>query len=308
MLTRPPTQFDRHIKDIKSPIAVAGAKHAARREKRLKEGKTITGEGKEGPIREFTRATRLHHPAVLQPVNNRSPNSPNTATSNAAAGDKEKEGDASADGKENTSSSPAPPGNGYALAIYPYMADREDEFDVAVGDTFVILNKTKGWWVVHRDTKATDDSDIVRSGWVPQGCLLETSVPPSSFSSSSPSSDDKSSSHSALVSSSTPINPSSIVSVSTPGIALMDYTPRGSDEINLKKDDKLRVFKRYNHWSYVSVSLEGNEGTGCVGSLHLCKAELVVFSLSLPLSLCVYLSLFLSLYVAVAPRAPTWTI
>lgn len=100
---------------------------------------------------------------------------------------------------------------------------------------------------MHRDTKATEESDIVRSGWVPQGCLLEISVPPSSFSTTP-------------VPSSIPINPTSIVSVSTPGLALMDYSPRGSDEINLKKDDKLRVFKRYNHWSYVIKEVSGDRG------------------------------------------------
>lgn len=158
----------RHIKDIKSPIAGAHAKHAARREKRLREGKHVSGEGREGSIREFTRATRLHHPTNLQPVA-RSPNSPNPGTSGLGndGDDKDKDGNKDDDDKHH--------GLGYALAIYPYMADRDDEFDVNVGDTFVILNKTKGWWVVHRDTSATKASDIVRSGWVPQGCLLETS-------------------------------------------------------------------------------------------------------------------------------------
>lgn len=160
----------RHIKDIKSPIAAAHAKHTARREKRLKEGRQVSGEGREGPIRDFTRATRLHHPTNLQPVV-RSPNSPNPATSAGSMDDK----DGSSKDNADNDGKGASHGLGYALAIYPYLADRDDEFDVNVGDTFVILNKTKGWWVVHRDTSATKESDIVRSGWVPQGCLLETS-------------------------------------------------------------------------------------------------------------------------------------
>ena len=40
----------------------------------------------------------------------------------------------------------------------------------------------------------------------------------------------------------------------------MDYSPRGSDEISMKKDDKLRVFKRYNHWSYVIKEGTGDRG------------------------------------------------
>ena len=51
----------------------------------------------------------------------------------------------------------------------------------------------------------------------------------------------------------TPILPLSIISTSFPGIALMSYLKRGEEELDLMKDDLLRVFKRYNHWSYVSV-------------------------------------------------------
>jgi bZIP factor len=49
----------------------------------------------------------------------------------------------------------------------------------------------------------------------------------------------------------TPILPLSIISTSFPGIALMDYKKKGDEELDLVKDDSLRVFKRYNHWSYV---------------------------------------------------------
>jgi hypothetical protein len=49
----------------------------------------------------------------------------------------------------------------------------------------------------------------------------------------------------------TPILPLSIISTSFPGIALMDYKKKGEEELDLVKDDALRVFKRYNHWSYV---------------------------------------------------------
>lgn len=31
----------------------------------------------------------------------------------------------------------------------------------------------------------------------------------------------------------------------------MDYRKKGDEELDLAKDDALRVFKRYNHWSYV---------------------------------------------------------
>jgi hypothetical protein len=51
----------------------------------------------------------------------------------------------------------------------------------------------------------------------------------------------------------TPILPLSIISTSFPGVALMDYKKKGEEELDLAKDDALRVFKRYNHWSYVRL-------------------------------------------------------
>jgi protein STE50 len=54
-------------------------------------------------------------------------------------------------------------------------------------------------------------------------------------------------------SSKTPILPLSIISTSFPGIALMDYKKKGDEELDLAKDDGLRVFKKYNHWSYVRL-------------------------------------------------------
>jgi bZIP factor len=35
----------------------------------------------------------------------------------------------------------------------------------------------------------------------------------------------------------------------------MDYRKKGEEELDLVKDEALRVFKRYNHWSYVSSSI-----------------------------------------------------
>lgn len=58
----------------------------------------------------------------------------------------------------------------YAVAIYPYMSEQEDEFDVIVGDTFVILSRARGWWVVQRDT---DGSGMVKEGTGPDGEALQ---------------------------------------------------------------------------------------------------------------------------------------
>ncbi|KAF9078195.1 hypothetical protein BDP27DRAFT_1207910 [Rhodocollybia butyracea] len=145
-------------------------------------------------------------------------------------------------------------GVSYAVAIYPYMAEQEDEFDVVVGDTFVILSRAKGWWVVQRDPNGTGlvDTDVAKQGWVPAGCLLETNVPVASAIAEANAAKSATGSASGpdAPMSKTPILPLSIISTSFPGIALMDYKKKGDEELDLAKDDVLRVFKRYNHWSY----------------------------------------------------------
>lgn len=149
-------------------------------------------------------------------------------------------------------------GVSYAVAIYPYMAEQEDEFDVMVGDSFVILSRARGWWVVQRDPNGTGqiDADTTKQGWVPAGCLLETNVPVASAIAEakqaliSEEGEPASPAHPRV--GRTPILPLSIISTSFPGIALMDYQGKGDEELDLAKDDLLRVFKRYNHWSYVS--------------------------------------------------------
>ncbi|GAA5964435.1 hypothetical protein JCM8115_006313 [Rhodotorula mucilaginosa] len=262
----------RHIKDIKSPIAVASAKHAARRDKRppgIGDGveRSLMGVNRDGSaapsgqaaaaaattppangLAPNARPTRLHHPPVLLPV--------------AKSGGGE-EGDA-VEGDRRDDRAAKSANQGYCIAIYPYLAEREDEFDVAVGDTFVILSKTKGWWVVHRDqaptTSATSPNPdrhrpARKSAWVPAGCLLETSVPPLSLLPADAAGDSSAHGNAASV----PIPPSLVVSVSTPGVALMDYSPRGSGELEVRKGQPLRILKRYNHWSY-AIKEDGGRG------------------------------------------------
>lgn len=93
------------------------------------------------------------------------------------------------------------------------------------------------------------DTDIVKQGWVPAGCLLETNVPVASAIA------EATAAKGTIVSgeaSKTPILPLSIISTSFPGVALMDYRKKGDEELDLVEGEHLRVFKRYNHWSYVS--------------------------------------------------------
>jgi len=134
-----------------------------------------------------------------------------------------------------------------------------------VGDTFVILSRARGWWVVQRDPTGSGivDTDIVKQGWVPAGCLLETNVPVASAIAEATAAKNGSASGSPPGTpsiSKTPILPLSIISTSFPGIALMDYKKKGDEELDLVKDDALRVFKRYNHWSYAVKEVGGDRG------------------------------------------------
>ncbi|KIJ61269.1 hypothetical protein HYDPIDRAFT_97069 [Hydnomerulius pinastri MD-312] len=153
----------------------------------------------------------------------------------------------------------------YAVAIYPYMAEQEDEFDQPFsGDIFVILSRARGWWVAQRDPTGSGvvDTDTSKRGWVPAGCLLETNLPVASAIAEATTAAKASglSDSPSNPESKTPILPLGIRSTSCAGIALMDYKKMGEEELDLAKDNSLRVFKRYNHWSYVVKEEGGDRG------------------------------------------------
>ncbi|WWC99472.1 hypothetical protein V866_006375 [Kwoniella sp. B9012] len=129
----------------------------------------------------------------------------------------------------------------YAVAIYPYIADRQDEFNVAVGSTYVILSKAKGWYIVQKDPDGLGKSNDATQGWVPAGCLLELSQP---ISLASPTPSGEIPAYPGL----SPLPPSAIISSSYAGNVLMDYEAKGDAELTLKEGDKVRVYKKYCHW------------------------------------------------------------
>lgn len=89
---------------------------------------------------------------------------------------------------------------------------------------------------------------------MPAGCLLETNIPvASAVAEATAARSNAAGSPPSSPASKTPILPLSILSTSFPGVALMDYRKKGDEELDLVKDDLLRVFKRYNHWSYVGT-------------------------------------------------------
>ncbi|KAF9262808.1 hypothetical protein L218DRAFT_866898, partial [Marasmius fiardii PR-910] len=140
----------------------------------------------------------------------------------------------------------------YAIAIYPYMAEQSDEFDVTVGDTFIIISRARGWWVVQRNRQGTGvvKADFSKQGWVPAGCLLETNQPIASAireawekrgmghdkDENLPTGKAVASTEQPIAASfsETPILPMSIVSTSFPGIAFMDYKKKGESELDMR--------------------------------------------------------------------------
>ncbi|KAJ7132134.1 protein kinase regulator [Mycena epipterygia] len=315
----------KHIKDIRSPIAVAQQKHAARKASSIMSNGTATtsnatlGHTAKAPstsTRPLNRPPKLEvdlaasagasapgiatamSPApgwpelgMMSPSVERSTSADEAlgssahhlSTSTSATGstlvansngghESLKRGNSDPSEVTPNSSREMPPvsssGVSYAVAIYPYMAEQEDEFDVVVGDTFIILSRARGWWVVQRDPTGSGvvDTDIVKQGWVPAGCLLETNVPVASAiaeataAKGSNSGSSNSESPPGTPVSNTPILPLSIISTSFPGIALTDYKKKGEEELDLVKDDALRVFKRYNHWSYAVKEEGGDRG------------------------------------------------
>ncbi|KZV71585.1 hypothetical protein PENSPDRAFT_650595 [Peniophora sp. CONT] len=330
----------KHIKDIRSPIAVAQQKQAARKASNASStnansstsstsGSTVRG-GAQGHGRTLSRPPRLQvhaaqaatepplntggsaatgWPELMSPaggdsrprlhtsasnsnlsINETAPKSAVAPVTASSAG-----GDGLGHGSGHGKEREQPVGGenvSYSVAIYPYMAEQEDEFDVVVGDTFVIISRVRGWWVVQRDPQGTGtvDSDPSKQGWVPAGCLLETRIPiaraitPSHNynSNSNPGSTPSSPTDGVAggINARTPILPLHIVSTSFPGYALMDYKKKGDEELDLGKDDALRVFKRYNHWSY-AVKEDGGE-RGWVPSWYIGKVAANAQTLATP--------------------------
>ncbi|KAG9018370.1 Adaptor for signal transduction [Tulasnella sp. JGI-2019a] len=268
----------RHIRDIPSPITVARRKA----EKKAKEPDTSadSNQAMEAVNAQSSGDTRLHQtPAAILQSGSVSDSALKADESHEEGGSRmpsesgyEGSGHQTGNGHGHTNDVKIWTGRSYAVAIYPYEAAYEDEFDITVGEMFVILHRSKGWWQVQRDPSGAGAIDEdARRAWVPAGCLLETNVPPASAIANAamvsngqpnPPTDAMSMALIAtgqLPTPDAPILPSSFTNTRYPGIALMDRLPQGDHELELVKDDALCMFKRYNHWSYV-VKESGKRG------------------------------------------------
>ncbi|OCF38560.1 hypothetical protein I317_07670 [Kwoniella heveanensis CBS 569] len=260
----------RHIKDIRSPIAVAQQKQAQKLGLPANSTQNVLPKIKPSTDTSIspTKANSLQPAAGNRADDGHTPNG-GAFPELPSPGLRDPEG--SAGGSKLVPpghGSAAQPGSGtgtlvdkdgnvqtvtYAVAIYPYIADRQDEFDVAVGSTYIILSKAKGWYIVARDPDGLGVPSDATQGWVPAGCLLELSQPISLIS---PTPTGEVTIYPGL----SPIPPSSIISSSYAGNVLMDYEAKEDTELSLKEGDRVRVYKKYCHWSYTIRSETGERG------------------------------------------------
>mgnify|MGYP002717330548 FL=1 len=152
----------------------------------------------------------------------------------------------------------------HAVAIYPYVSERGDEFDIQPGDTFIVLSKCKGWWALRRDSVADGRGDVflldpvklgveIWTGWAPSGCLLELTRPMATIlqlqaSFLPPESPEKWQQTMMYA----PLSLAYVPTSGTAAVMLTDFaTPDHSFAVSAA--DRIRVFKRYNSWSYCIV-------------------------------------------------------
>jgi hypothetical protein len=139
---------------------------------------------------------------------------------------------------------------GTAVAIYEYRAQRDDEFNVSIGDHFTVRDKAEvNWWVVEKDGV---------TGWVPAGCLMDEST------------DNANQNNVISGGDGVHIN-GNVGSVNGSGdgaandgkpvtaVALYDYDAAGPNEVSIKRQDVLTIHKIYQHWLLVET-VDGQTG------------------------------------------------
>ena len=122
----------RHVRDIKSPMVRASEKRDAKKRAARRSNGTLND--KIAP-QNTSPAKETPHPPAL----------PSSAPDHAI---------------------------GQCIAVYPYWTERPNEFDVTCGDRFVIISKSRGWWVVQRDSGLNMSEAILKaqpSAWIPSG-------------------------------------------------------------------------------------------------------------------------------------------
>ncbi|QRV89038.1 actin-like ATPase domain protein [Ceratobasidium sp. AG-Ba] len=146
----------------------------------------------------------------------------------------------------------------YAIAIYPYVAKSERESDVSVHDAFIIVARTDGWWIVQRDISGFGTlGNTPEHFWVPDGCLLEISLPAAAAISKT--------SRRPVTTYNTvhggPIMPSHFKTLPNfCGVTLTAHHVKDDGELEVDENEAVRVFKRHNFWSYAVKESNGERG------------------------------------------------
>nr|ODO02574.1 protein kinase regulator [Cryptococcus depauperatus CBS 7855] len=245
----------RHIKDIRSPVHVAQTKQAQKMNLPANTSTSLLPKLRSANDTSAspTKATHLK-PAISRNEEGQTP-SGTAFPELPSPGLRDGDGSQSAGGNRQMGQLIDPDGTvitvSYGVAIYPYCRDREDEFDVAVGSTYIIRSKNKGWYIVNKDPDATGLPINYDQGWVPAGCLLELNQPMSIIS---PTTDGQITTYPGLA----PLLPQHIISSSYAGFVMMDYEAKGDDELSLEEGERVRVYKKYCHW-YVLIRNETGE-------------------------------------------------
>ncbi|KAJ3413018.1 Adaptor for signal transduction [Chytridiales sp. JEL 0842] len=143
----------------------------------------------------------------------------------------------------NTSPMSVVLGTNEAIAILPYTANMDDEFNVEVGDRFIILKRFQNWFLVRRK-----GDPVVKGvkGLVPSGCLRvgETTTTNSNADNNTASTPTTS------TSSGPPLR----------GTVLYDYKAGSSTELSVKKGDGILIYKKADHWLYAESAGDQQKG------------------------------------------------
>ena len=123
----------KHIRDIRSPIAVAQQKQAARtkEKERLANNAAAISKNSAGPSAKTVKFPDVTSPTISSAgdgnVKERESTGPAEGGSGPVGGGANTNGDAAHGGTAQPLTNVS-----YAIAIYPYTAEQEDEFDVVV--------------------------------------------------------------------------------------------------------------------------------------------------------------------------------
>ncbi|THH11650.1 hypothetical protein EW145_g504 [Phellinidium pouzarii] len=160
-------------------------------------------------------------------------------------------------------SSAVAPQLSYAVAIFPYKTGVDGAFNIVPGDPLIIRSRNQIRWIVQRDPEGTGNiDDTLEQGRVPPGCLLETDIPiASAFAAAYSAQVSNSFSTPRVVPSfsNAPILPCNILATGFVDLTLKEYKGNDDDELDVLPGERVHVYKRYKHLSYV-VKDDGDRG------------------------------------------------